>query len=140
MNIPIKLTSNVICPSFATEGSAGFDLESIEDLFIKGINQIVKIHTGISLEIPRGYVGLLIERSSLHKSQLQLVNSVGVIDSDYRGEIILLLRTLEDNTFISKGQRLAQLVIMKLPNIKFLEVNELNETVRGKGGFGSTDL
>ena len=136
-----KLSDKAICPSYGTEFSAGADLYALidKDVTIKN-GETTLVHTGISLEIPVGYVGLIYARSGLAtKKGLAPANKVGVIDSDYRGEIMvaLLNHSGEDRT-ITNGERIAQLVIAPFLKAEYEEVDELSDTVRGDGGFGST--
>ena len=95
--------------------------------------------TGIALEIPAGFVGLLLPRSSVSKTSMALANSVGVIDSGYRGEIMLKYRQVGDkNPIYRAGDRVGQLMIIPYPKVEFIEADELSTTDRGSGGFGST--
>ena len=100
----------------------------------------VKIHTGLAMEIPEGYFGAIMPRSGLAtKEGLRLANCIGVIDSDYRGEIIVAIHNdTNDVKFIKHGDRIAQLSLIKHEEIEFVEVDSLSETERGSGGFGST--
>lgn len=139
-----KLNENAEIPKRATNGSAGYDLCACieEDVVIKK-GQIVKIPTGISAEINTNEAALMIyARSGLaSKNGVTLVNCVGVVDSDYRGEIVVPLINLgNDDYVIEKGARIAQLVVTPviLPEIE--EVSELGDTDRGSGGFGSTGI
>lgn len=134
-----KLDSNAKLPTRGTEYSAGLDLYSVEDVEIKG-NSNSLIHTGIAVEIPIGYVGLVFARSGLAtKRHLRPSNCVGVIDSDYRGEILVSLHLDSDqNESINAGDRIAQLVIVPYLSMKPIEVETLSDTVRGYNGFGST--
>lgn len=134
MIIKIKKTHpNAIIPSYATEGDAGMDLTAV-GFTEKGMN--VTYHTGLSVEIPPGYVGLLFPRSSIYKKDQMLTNSVGVIDSGYRGEIMMkFTRSVEQYCI---GDRIGQLIILPHPRIKFKEVDELSTSERNGGGFGST--
>lgn len=137
----IKTLDGATMPALATEGSAGLDLASHSDVAVYAEHRDIDIvvNTGVYLEIPVGYVGILVERSSLHKSGLTLANNVGIIDSDYRGEIQIALRnTTHGNIKIAKGQRIAQLVIVAIPQIRLTRTDILNETTRDTGGFGST--
>lgn len=109
-----------------------------------GLNNQVVCHTGISVEIPKGYVGLLFPRSSVSAKPLSLANSVGVLDQDYRGEIIFKFRFTgnsniqwEKNAY-KVGERIGQLLVLPSPQVELEEVDELEETKRGKGGYGST--
>jgi dUTP pyrophosphatase len=134
MIIKIKKTHpNAVIPSYATEGDAGMDLTAV-GFAEKGMN--VTYHTGLSVEIPTGYVGLLFPRSSIYKKDQMLTNSVGVIDSGYRGEIKMkFTRSVEQYCI---GDRIGQLIILPYPQIKFKEVDELSTSQRSGGGFGST--
>ena len=98
------------------------------------------VHTGIAVEIPKGYVGLLFPRSSVYKTGLELANSVGVIDSGYRGEIRAVFRASSDSACPYKeGDKCCQLVILKLPDVDMQFVTKLSTSDRGEKGFGSTD-
>jgi dUTP pyrophosphatase len=129
-------------PKKATDGAAGFDLCAFcaEPIIIKP-QELVKIPTGLSIEIPSpNYVALVFARSGLGiKYGITLSNSVGVIDSDYRGEIMVGLSNVSDQEYtINPYDRIAQLVLVPIPSYELEEVSELNETIRGTGGFGST--
>ena len=141
MNIKIKkLKDNAVVPTRGSKYAAGADLYSAEnDLYIED-RQTVMIGTGIAMEIPEGYVGLVYARSGLAcKKGLAPANKVGVVDSDYRGEIMVALHnhSNEDIT-IESGERVAQMVIAPYIFAEYEEVSELEDTVRGEGGFGST--
>lgn len=137
-----KVIKDAITPTKGSNGAAGYDLYAVTPKYIQIINSksIAKISTGISLEIPDGYFGAVFARSSLAtKNGIRPANCVGVIDSDYRGEIIVPLYNDSDKDFIVKtGDRIAQLIIMPYQNIDFVETDILNDTERGSGGFGST--
>lgn len=141
MNVKIKkLREGVILPEYKTEGAGCFDLYAPEDVCIEGMDLSVKIPLGIAVEIPEGYVMLLMMRSSMgvHTS-LRMSNAVGVIDSDYRGEISCIVDNVTtDEYVIEQGERIAQAMIVQYPRIEFIEVDSLSETKRGTGGFGST--
>lgn len=138
-----KLNKNATIPNYGTDFSAGLDLTATsEKFFADGPVSYVEYGTGLSVEIPDGYVGLLFPRSSISSNtSLSLANSVGVVDSDYRGEIKLRFRNLMfgSGKKYNIGERVAQLVILPYPKIQIEEVDELNDTVRGSGGFGSTN-
>ena len=142
MVINFKKTSpNAICPTYGTEYSAGADLYALldEEVTVKA-GETLLIHTGIATEIPEGYVGLVFARSGLAtKKGLAPANKVGVIDADYRGEIMVPIynHTAEDKT-IAPAERIAQMAIVPFLKVEYNEVDELSETVRGLGGFGST--
>lgn len=128
-------------PIRATEGSAGADLYAcIEDDIIIETGKIKMIPIGIAVEIPMGYCGFVFSRSSLgSKFGITLPNSVGVIDSDYRGELCVPLINHGENDFIVRnGDRIAQLVIMPVEDPLYEFSEELSATERGEGGFGST--
>lgn len=120
----------------ATSGSAGYDL--FAHRLVKTLGDVMYFSTGISVAVPMGYVGDVHERSSLHKKNYSLVNSVGVIDSDYRGEIIIGLKAHPGSLPI-EGERVAQLVIKKIYDGPMdIADTTLPSTHRGDGGFGST--
>ena len=96
----------------------------------------ITYHTGLAIEIPYGYVGLLFPRSSVYKTEQVLSNSVGVIDSGYRGEVMLKFSRSKKEYII--GDRIGQIILLKYPQIDFEEVDQLTSTSRAKGGFGST--
>lgn len=123
----------------ATSGSAGFDLYSMDTVVLTPGCKPRKVNTGVRVQIPEGYVGLVFIRSSVGtKRQVTLANNVGVIDSDYRGPIIVALTNSgKENTVIQAGERVAQLVVV--PFMKDAEdVDQLDKTERGDGGFGFT--
>ena len=135
-----KLSENAVIPSYGTEYSAGADLYSnMEDVTINP-NETVFIHTDISIEIPVGLVGLIYARSGMAcKKGVAPANKVGVIDADYRGEIMVALHNHSNvDQTIESGERIAQLVITPYITGCFHTVDELSDTVRGEGGFGST--
>lgn len=135
-----KLNDYAVLPMYATDGAAGMDMTAIS-LHYDDDGNIV-YGTGIAVEIPTGYVGLLFPRSSNAKKRLLLSNSVGLIDSDYRGEITFkykrLRASIEADEIYTVGDRIGQLVIIPYPKIEWDEVKELSETKRGKGGYGHT--
>ena len=138
-----KLHPDAVLPKYAKPGDAGMDL------FVSAVTQeayYAQYHTGIAVEIPEGYVGLVFPRSSNSKKDLLLCNSVGVIDSGYRGEICLRFKQVRnispfvggDYQVYNVGDACGQLVILPYPQVQFVEVEELSATERGEGGFGST--
>lgn len=136
-----KLDEKAVIPTYGTEYSAGADLYALIDgEQIIEPNQTKLIHTGISVEIPEGYAGLIYARSGLaSKKGLAPANKVGVVDSDYRGEVMVALHnhgTVAQT--VVNGERIAQLVIAPFLKAEFENVDELSDTVRGEGGFGST--
>ena len=140
-----KLDGNAVVPTYAKHGDAGMDLTAISKEYDEHGN--VCYGTGLAFEIPNGFAGFLFPRSSNTKKDLILGNSVGVIDSGYRGEVIFKFRELlpseRDIEFGAReyevGDRVGQIVIMPVPQIEFNVVDELSTSDRGMGGFGSTD-
>ncbi|MGB9674569.1 MAG: dUTP diphosphatase [Nanopusillaceae archaeon] len=134
-----KLDSKAIIPRYASEGSSGLDLYSIEECRVNP-GEIKLIPTGISIEIPDGYEGQIRPRSGIaSKYGITIINTPGTIDSDYRGELKLAIINLSKTPYsIHIHDRLAQLVISPVVKVDIEEVNELSETQRGKNGFGST--
>lgn len=137
-----KLRDNAVIPVRATEGSAGLDLVACIDKPITiAPHTCEQIHTGIAIELPSSNYGAFVfARSGLaRKHGIAPVNAVGVIDSDYRGEIITsLVNHFEESYTVEPGDRIAQLVVMPVSTMPVLEVTELGDTERGEGGFGST--
>lgn len=136
-----KIYKDAKTPSYGSEFSAGADLYACEENEITIIPHETRlIHTGIAIEIPNGYVGLIYARSGLaSKRDLAPANKVGVIDSDYRGEILVALHNHGNkDQVIQPFERIAQLVIAPVTQATFEEVEELNTTERNAGGFGST--
>ena len=155
-----KLNENAVIPTYAKYGDAGIDLVATSKYYDDNGN--IVYGTGLAFEIPKGYVGLLFPRSSNSKQQLLLSNSVGVIDSGYRGEVMLKFKssassfslkslfklifnqdakiTIINNFKISYyvGERIGQIIILPYPQIEFEESEELSETERNTGGYGST--
>lgn len=138
MKVKIKrLDKSAVIPKYAKDGDAGLDLTATA---YKVNEKGQYVYTSdLALEIPDGYVGLLFPRSSICKKDLEMTNSVGVIDSNYRGPIKSVFNpTCEDPEIYELGERFAQLIIIPYPKIEFEEVEELSETERGIGGYGST--
>lgn len=136
-----KLRDNAIIPTYGSQFAAGADLYACleEDLTIEP-SKTVLVPTGIAAEIPEGYAGLIYARSGIaSKRGLAPANKVGVVDADYRGEIMVALHNHSDKPqTIARDERIAQLVIAPFLSVEFNEVQELSDTVRGAGGFGST--
>lgn len=133
-----KLNENAVIPSYAKTGDAGLDLTAVSKEWDSEKDKIV-FGTGLAVEIPHGYVGLIFPRSSIVKTNLTLSNSVGVIDSGYRGEIKFFFEPgSRPKKNYEVGDRIGQLVIMPIPYVYVVESAELSETERGDGGFGST--
>ena len=136
-----KLDKSATVPVYGTPFAAGADLRALSDKNIKiEPGETVFVHTGLAMQIPDGLVGLIYARSGLAcKRGLAPANCVGVIDSDYRGEIMVALHNHgEEAQTIENGERIAQLVITPFVTADFILADELCETVRGEGGFGST--
>ena len=143
-----KLNNSAVIPSYAKNGDAGLDLTAISKFFDECGNICYGI--GLPFEIPQGYVGLVFPRSSVSKKQLNLANAVAVIDSGYRGEVIMKFKpslALDRGQCVTDrltygtynvGDRVAQMIIMPYPNIEFEETDELSVTERNDGGYGST--
>ena len=140
MNIK-KLNENAIIPTYGSAAAAGADLYACVDVDITiDAGATVLVHTGVAMAIPAGYVGLVFARSGLaSKRGLAPANKVGVIDSDYRGEIMVALHNHSGSAqTVSHGERIAQIVFMPYAAASFDVVDELDATERGTGGFGST--
>lgn len=138
MKIKVINKSDYPLPRYMTDGAACMDICISNDIEIEPC-EISIAHTGIFVEIPRGWCIILVERSSLHKQGLSLANSVGVIDSDYRGEIIIPLLNIGcHRQFVKAGSRVVQAMLKPIEKIEWELVNELSETERNDGGFGST--
>ena len=132
-----KIHEKAIIPEYAKDSDAGLDLVAVRKWEDRHGN--VCYGTGLAMEIPTGHVSLLFPRSSISKTNLRLANAVGVVDPGYRGEVILKF----DNTGKEQyrvGERIGQMIILPFPKIEFEEVEELSETSRGTGGFGSTGV
>lgn len=140
MKIKIKkFHKDAVIPKYAKDGDAGMDLTAVTEEWNED-NSMVTYDTGIGLEIPKGYVGLVFPRSSISKTALVLSNAVGVIDSGYRGSITLKFRYFEEGMIYDTGERIGQIIIIPIPEIEFEEVEDLSETERGTGGYGSSGL
>ena len=134
-----KLDERAKRPEYGSENANGADLFALNDYTIEP-GKTVKIETGIALELNDEYAGFIMARSGMACNRgLAPANKVGLIDTDYRGEIIVALHNHgEETQTVNAGDKVAQLVIIRLPQATFIEVEELDETKRGNGGFGST--
>lgn len=130
-----KLHEDAIIPKYAKDGDAGMDLTAVDVTADAGV---ITYKTGLAVEIPRWHVGLLFPRSSVYKTGQSLTNCVGVVDSGYRGEIMLKFTLSPYQREYEIGDRVGQLIIMPYPKIEFEEVDQLSSTDRGEGGYGST--
>lgn len=143
MKIKVINLSNNVAPSYKTEGASGMDICAyLEEPMILKPMDIVVVPTGIKLEIPEGYEVQVRARSGLAaKHGISLVNGIGTIDSDYRGEVGVIMINLGRSDFvINNGDRIAQLVAMKYEKVELEIVDELNETKRNEGGFGHSGI
>lgn len=142
MDIRIKrLLEDATIPTQGTPGSAGYDLYAAQGAEVPS-GETVSIDTGLAMAIPDGYFGAIFARSGLSKNEgLRPCNCVGVVDSSYRGSVIVALHN--DSKFdrvVKTGERIAQLVILPYSEIRFFETDDLGATERGEGGFGSTGV
>lgn len=136
-----KLHPDAIIPTYAHPGSdAGLDMTAISlEIVDKNDHGYYRYKTGISLEIPEGYVGLMFPRSSISNTGMILANSVGVIDSGYRGEVEFRFKYIPDTKMYNVGDRVGQLLIIPYPQIEFQLADNLEESIRDEAGFGSTN-
>ena len=144
INLRIQLLPHAMgldLPEYQTPGSSGIDLRAaVEEPIIIGSGERVMIPTGLKMEIPAGYEGQVRTRSGLAVTRgLVVLNSPGTIDADYRGEVKVILMNLGSEPLtINRGERVAQLVIAPVTRVAITEVEDVDETIRGSGGFGST--
>ena len=138
-----KLSDKAIAPVKAHDTDAGFDLTcSRITSEINECGQVILVyHTDLAFEIPEGYFGALVHRSSVSNKSIQLCNCIGVIDAGYRGEVTAKFRSTTDvvPALYNPGERFAQLLILPVPDVQFEEAETLSETDRGEGGYGSTN-
>ena len=138
-----KLHEDAKIPSYAHDTDAGLDLTAVSftQEFDKSNKLVLVYHTGLAVEIPEGYVGLIFMRSSISNKSISLTNAVAVIDSGYRGELLLKYKITTDSlpTIYQPGEKIGQLIIIPYPKINPIEVEELSSSDRNEGGFGSTD-
>ncbi len=143
VRLPVKrLDPTIELPSYAYAGDAGLDLRSSEDVTLEPFERRL-ISTGLAIAIPEGYAGFVQPRSGMAlKHGLSMANTPGLIDSHYRGELKVIAINLDPREPISikRGDRIAQLVIQQVPVVSLVEVEELDETDRGTGGFGSSGV
>ena len=133
-----KLSESAVIPSYSKHGDAGLDLTCIS---VYEHPCYTEYDTGLSVEIPEGFVGLIFPRSSISTTRFVLANSIGVIDSGYRGSIKCRFKTIDQEfAGYNTGDRIAQLVILPYPEVEFEEVQELSTSVRGVTGFGSSGV
>lgn len=137
----VRLDKDLPLPAYAYEGDAGLDLRSAVDVTLKPLERTA-IPTGLAVAIPEGYAGFVQPRSGMAiKRGLSMVNTPGLIDSNYRGELKVIAINLDPHEpiAIKRGERIAQLVIQEVPIVSLLEVDLLDDTVRGENGFGSSN-
>lgn len=143
LDLPIKrLDPSVELPCYAYAGDAGLDLRSSEELDLRPHERRL-VSTGLAIAIPEGYAGFVMPRSGLAlREGLSMANTPGLIDSHYRGELKVCAVNLDatNSIHIERGERIAQLVILKVPTVSLREVQELDKTDRGTGGFGSSGV
>ncbi|HJG37487.1 MAG TPA: dUTP diphosphatase [Enorma phocaeensis] len=135
-----RLDKSVQIPSYAYEGDAGLDLRANDDMIIEPHCRVL-VPTGLAIALPEGYAGFVQPRSGMAlKLGLSIANTPGLIDSHYRGELKIICINLDpkEAIHIERGERIAQLVIQRVPIVDLVEVDELDETDRGTGGFGSS--
>ncbi len=135
----IRLSDSARAPEAAFSDDAAFDLYAAEEAVIPARGRAT-IGTALAIELPRGFCALVLPRSGLaHKFGISVLNSPGVVDAGYRGEIRVVLANHSESDFAIKiGDRIAQLALMKVPEVEFIEVQSLSESDRGVGGFGHT--
>lgn len=135
----VKMTEAAVLPKYAHATDAGLDLTATSRVYDQEHDCYI-FGTGLKMEIPEGYVGLLFPRSSVYKTQMDMTNCVGVLDAGYRGEVKLIFRATSNLPVkhYKIGERVAQLIIMPYPKVNVLEVEELSKSDRGEGGHGST--
>ena len=134
-----KLVNNAVQPAYAKPGDAGLDLVATSREWSDEL-QCYIYGTGIAVEIPEGYVGFLVPRSSLRKYGLIMANHIGTIDSGYRGEIMCSFKPTGTCPTYNVGDKVAQMIIMPYPIVNYVEVTELSDSERGEGGHGSTGV
>ena len=139
IEVKIKLVEGGIMPTKGSKGAAAYDLYAREDMYVGSEPCIIPL--GFNMEIPEGYHAEIYPRSSIGlKTYLRMANSVGIIDSDYRGEVgfIAECRSFGSYLHIRKGERIAQMIIKRNEEVELVQADELSDTERGVGGFGST--
>lgn len=141
--LPIKrLSDDITLPAYAYPGDAGLDIQAAETLILQPFERKL-IPTGLAIALPDGYAGFMLPRSGLaYKQGLSMANTPGLIDAHYRGELKVCAINLDPHNAITitKGERIAQLVVMPVPVVELKEVAELDQTERGAGGFGSSGV
>lgn len=135
-----KINESSVIPKYAKESDAGLDLTATSRIVVDEKEfGYIQYGIGLAIAIPDGFVGLIFPRSSISNTGLLLSNAVGVVDSGYRGEVMVRFKAIPDTKVYEVGERVAQLIVMPYPKVEFELVEELSETDRGSGGFGSTN-
>lgn len=139
-----KLKPSAIIPTYGSSGAACFDLYSAENYVVES-GDTIRVSTGLAFEVPEGFELQVRPRSGISsKTKIRISNSPGCVDSDFRGEVLVIIdnigRTLYDNYSIKAGDRIAQACVVPVTRVEFEEVENISETVRGTGGFGSTGV
>jgi len=133
-----KVSKDAIVPHYANPGDAGADLYASQDFIVKA-HRVGAVPTGIAIELPKSYVAYVNPRSSMAMKGIGILNAPGTIDSGYRGEIkVILVNNTDEDFYVAKGNKIAQLVFQVYHEAVFKEVKELSNSVRGTDGFGST--
>lgn len=141
MEVKIKLGNGAVLPKYAKPGDAAMDIVAISERIVKEEDHgYIEYGTGLFFEIPEGFYLDIRPRSSISNTGMILANSPGTLDSQYRGELKLRFKYIPDTKKYNVGERIAQIMILPCPTVKWLVVNELSETERGEGGFGSTNI
>lgn len=134
-----KLHEKAVAPKYSVEDDSAMDLTATTKKIVdEGSYGYIEYGTGLAMEIPKGHVGLLFPRSSISKTGHILANSVGVVDPGYRGEVAFRFKSIPNSQEYQPGDRIGQIMIIPRPDVEFEEVEELDETKRGEGGFGSS--
>jgi len=137
VEVKVKLVEGGKLPQKSTEGAAAFDCYVRDMEWLEGRKKM-RYYLGFKMEIPQGYVAKIFPRSSIYKTGLRLTNDVGLIDPDYRGEVMAIFDYQGTGKIYALGERCCQMTIEKLPKVNLKVVDKLSETKRGEGGFGST--
>lgn len=136
-----KLNENAVIPKYMSAGAACVDITATSIEYDSKMNRFI-YHTGLAFEVPKGYYMDIRPRSNMTKKRCAIVNANGTLDSDYRGELIIVITNLDVDNHVQPydvGDRICQIMILPYPTIEFVEVDELSNTTRGEGGFGSTN-
>ena len=136
-----KIKKDAIIPQYAHKGDAGVDLHSTEDYLLRPGDRVL-VSTGIKIALPKGYEAQIRPKSGLAlKNGISVVNTPGTIDAGYRGEVgVIIINHGKEDYKVEKGKKIAQMILNKMEEARFEEVNSLDETSRNSGGFGSTGL